>query len=276
MKIDRHLDKYPRQEGKRYLVTGSTSGLGYYAARHLAYLGADVILASRRENKLLEARERLLSEFPNAKIDVHVLDQADEASINTFVIETSKDHIDGVIYNAGIYFPPKGGEGLTWKTNALGTYLLSKGLKEAHPEMKEVFVGSLAQKFVKGKGYKETLGEIGRQREYALSKAAVRLLFEERCRQGKEAAFCHPGVTKTGIIRGYAPLIKKIGNAFLYVFLHHVDKAALTEVEALLVAKSGEEVKPRGLFALSGYPKTKKARFHDEKQAKSLIEFLEA
>jgi NAD(P)-dependent dehydrogenase (short-subunit alcohol dehydrogenase family) len=45
------LRRLPRQEGKTFVVTGGTSGIGYFIAEQLAATGAHVILAARSEDK---------------------------------------------------------------------------------------------------------------------------------------------------------------------------------------------------------------------------------
>ncbi|MDQ3632186.1 MAG: SDR family NAD(P)-dependent oxidoreductase, partial [Actinomycetota bacterium] len=49
----------PDQVGRRVVVTGANSGIGFHAARELAQHGARVLLAVRDESKGQEAARRI-------------------------------------------------------------------------------------------------------------------------------------------------------------------------------------------------------------------------
>ena len=76
----------------------------------------------------------------------------------------------------------------------------------------------------------------------------------------------HPGITATALLSPekttHKPLFSRLGHAFLYIFTHAPEKAALTAVLAAAgKAKNGDCIGPRGLFGISGYPhKTKYCR----------------
>ncbi len=276
MNVIEYDQKLPSLEGKRYLVTGSTSGLGFECVRHLLRLKAAVILASRNADKLEKAKTALLSEFPGGDIETKILDQADRCSVDFFVGSMDGERLDGIVYNAGIYFPSAGHKGLTFRTNALGTYLVFGGLKNLYPAARHVFVGSIMAMRPSRKGFAHSLEKAGRQKEYGLSKEAVELVYEQALEEGIDAVYVHPGIAKTSIIRGFAPFMKKIGNAFLYLFVHHSDKASLTEVVGLLDATpKGSRVYPRGLFQISGFPKVAPEKKRHGELRQALIGYLE-
>ncbi len=52
--------------GRVMIVTGSSSGLGYEAARYLCEGGNDIILACRSEEKANRAIEKIKRQNPNA------------------------------------------------------------------------------------------------------------------------------------------------------------------------------------------------------------------
>jgi NAD(P)-dependent dehydrogenase (short-subunit alcohol dehydrogenase family) len=89
-------------EGKIAMVTGASSGLGDRFARILAKAGAQVVLASRRVERLKELRAEIESEGGAA----HVvgLDVTDHASIKAAVAhaETEAGAIDILVNNAGV------------------------------------------------------------------------------------------------------------------------------------------------------------------------------
>src|SRR5689334_1181477 len=53
-------------DGKRALVTGSTAGIGFAAARALAREGAHVVINGRTEARVNAALEQLRAELPGA------------------------------------------------------------------------------------------------------------------------------------------------------------------------------------------------------------------
>lgn len=56
--------------GKTAIVTGSSSGIGYGFALQIAEMGATVYLACRNEKKAADARNRILEECINAKVEI--------------------------------------------------------------------------------------------------------------------------------------------------------------------------------------------------------------
>jgi NAD(P)-dependent dehydrogenase (short-subunit alcohol dehydrogenase family) len=87
-------------EGKRALITGGGSGIGFYIAQCMISAGAKVILTGRREAVLQEAVNTLGPE--NASYFVN--DITDLKSIPALIenIETNVGEIDILINNAGI------------------------------------------------------------------------------------------------------------------------------------------------------------------------------
>lgn len=89
-------------EGKVALVTGASSGLGARFAKVLAMAGAQVVLASRRIDRLKELRAEIEAEGGAAH--VVALDVTDYASIKSAVAhaETEAGSIDILVNNAGV------------------------------------------------------------------------------------------------------------------------------------------------------------------------------
>jgi NAD(P)-dependent dehydrogenase (short-subunit alcohol dehydrogenase family) len=67
----------PSQAGRLALVTGATSGVGFYAARELARKSATVIMPARDMRKAKEAAERIEAEVPKAQLYLAQLDLAE-------------------------------------------------------------------------------------------------------------------------------------------------------------------------------------------------------
>lgn len=60
--------------GRRALVTGSTSGIGYAIAKALAEAGAAVVVHGRTIDHVEAARARLGTEVPDAVVEGHAAD----------------------------------------------------------------------------------------------------------------------------------------------------------------------------------------------------------
>jgi NAD(P)-dependent dehydrogenase (short-subunit alcohol dehydrogenase family) len=89
-------------EGKIALITGASSGLGSRFAKVLAQAGAQVVLASRRVDRLKELRAEIEAEGGAAH--VVTLDVTDYASIKSAIAhaETEAGPIDILVNNSGV------------------------------------------------------------------------------------------------------------------------------------------------------------------------------
>ena len=66
----------PNQAGRRVLITGANSGIGYHTALELARKEAHVLLACRDRAKGEAAVARIRAQVPAARAEVMVLDLA--------------------------------------------------------------------------------------------------------------------------------------------------------------------------------------------------------
>ncbi|GAA3892202.1 oxidoreductase [Streptomyces sedi] len=98
----------PDLSGRRAVVTGANSGLGYATARELARHGARVVLACRSGQRGGEAQDRLLAEVPGAEVEFRPLDLADLKSVRAFAEELDGERLDLLINNAGVMAMPYG------------------------------------------------------------------------------------------------------------------------------------------------------------------------
>jgi NAD(P)-dependent dehydrogenase (short-subunit alcohol dehydrogenase family) len=231
----------------------------------MLYLGARVVLACRSEARAKAARERLLLEFPQGSVEVLLVDLADFASIDAFVSEIGKryEKIDIFLHCAGVYYPreahTKDGLPMTEGVNTWGTVRLARGVEHLlGADGRMIFTTSLVDRFGKdkhptGEGYAA----------YARSKYLLSafVLHRARARAAGAPAFIatHPGITATSLLSPekttHKPLFSRLGHAFLYIFTHKPEKAALTAVLAAAGrAANGDVIAPRGLFGISGYP----------------------
>src|SRR3712207_5009133 len=88
--------------GKVVAITGASSGIGEATARHLASLGATVVLGARRKERL----DTIVKELSEAgrKSSAHALDVTDIQSVRAFASAAKREHgrIDAIVNNAGV------------------------------------------------------------------------------------------------------------------------------------------------------------------------------
>lgn len=126
----------PDMEGKVAVITGSNSGIGFWAASALAGKGCTVVLACRTEEKAEAAKKEILEKFPDAKIDFIPLDNMDFASVRAFAetFHEKYDRLDVLANNAGVMALPlkesKDGYDIQIQTNHLSHFLLTSLLWE--------------------------------------------------------------------------------------------------------------------------------------------------
>ncbi|NED55020.1 SDR family NAD(P)-dependent oxidoreductase, partial [Micromonospora aurantiaca] len=91
----------PDLSGRRAVVTGANSGIGYHTALQLARHGASVVLACRSAERGQAAFDRMSAAAPGADIELGSLDLADLASVRAFAARYGDDPLDILVNNAG-------------------------------------------------------------------------------------------------------------------------------------------------------------------------------
>jgi NAD(P)-dependent dehydrogenase (short-subunit alcohol dehydrogenase family) len=255
----------PSLKGKRVLITGGTSGIGYEAAKALAYKGAAVTIACRSEAKAALAREAITKDIPSAEIDFVYYDQADPVSIAKVVEELKTREFFSIVLNAGVFNPPKelcvcpDGTSLTFQTNAVGTYLLFKGLAKTHAKSRYVFVNSIANRYPKRGDYSKYIHRCEKDYfdKYEVSKRAVMAIYETAYEKtALDVTMMHPGITQTQITRGYHKWFRRLANGFMRLFFHPAWRACL----GIVLLASGEGARgaysvPGDWWHINGYPR---------------------
>src|ERR1051325_6512767 len=128
------IENIPDQSGRVNIVTGSSSGIGYEAARVLANKNATVVLAVRSLEKGNAAAEKIRRQNEKVDVSVMLLDLANLGSIKEFVeaFRTRYSQLDLLLNNAGVMIPPYSkpvdGFELQFGTNHLGHFALTAQL----------------------------------------------------------------------------------------------------------------------------------------------------
>jgi len=226
----------PSLAGKRVLITGANSGIGFHAALKLARKGAQVTLACRDRQRGEDALARLDADSPSAHTELVLFDLASLASVREFAEKELARHrpLDILINNAGVMNPPKrlqtaDGFELQFGTNVLGhfalTALLMPALQRAATESTNrpriVTIASIAHKrgrlnfddLQSTKSYRP-------MRAYQQSKLANLMFTFELDRRLRAAnsrvmsVAAHPGVAETNLFRvgDYSPIEKTARN----------------------------------------------------------------
>src|ERR1700728_4489830 len=84
MKTNWTSENIASQAGRRVVITGANSGIGFEAALELARKGAELILPARTRAKAEDAVLRILQQVPQARLYPEILDLAEQASIHAF------------------------------------------------------------------------------------------------------------------------------------------------------------------------------------------------
>lgn len=230
----------PDLSGKRVLVTGAASGIGYEAARALAQKGADVWLVDRNEAAGQAAMERIRALRADARLRFLPLDLSSQQAIRAFAaaLLAEGQPLDVLVNNAGIQplserrTTPEGFE-LTFGIGHFGHFTLTGLLLPlllAAPAPRVVTVSSVAHAkgFIRFDDLQMERG-YNNQRPYNQTKLA-NLLFARELQRRAEAAgskllsiAVHPGVAQTSIGSNRKQLGKySLGDHFISLILSFV------------------------------------------------------
>jgi NAD(P)-dependent dehydrogenase (short-subunit alcohol dehydrogenase family) len=121
--------------GTTAVVIGATSGIGEAIARRLASEGMAVVLVGRRDQRLSETQERILSSLPDADLRPERADLSVLADVRALAERLTNDTVpDVVVSNAAVIaaLDDRTPEGIprTLAVNHLAPYLLLRSLIE--------------------------------------------------------------------------------------------------------------------------------------------------
>lgn len=275
------------------LVTGATSGIGYFVAEQLARRGDRVVLAARDPRRAEAATTSIRRQVPGAELEVVLLDLADLASVAAAATRLAAGRpLTALVTNAAVVSygvrrePPRltaDGYELHLGTAYLGHYAL---LARLLPRIEEwgtrmVHVGSLSSRVPVGRDPWSRLADPGREPSfvsYARSKVAVTLLHQVLAdhlapgvgstdltgspRRRAASVLAHPGTAvdvltpeRDGIPVSQPTDVSRLSRLIVRG-MHGKDGGAAVLVHAATAAgvRNGEVWGPGGRGQLSGSP----------------------
>lgn len=278
-------ERTPDQTGRRIVITGANSGVGYPAALELARAGAQVVLAVRDRGRGEAALARIRAEVPSALVEVGLLDLASLASVRAFAARQLDRGlpIDVLINNAGLIASgPRtqtvDGFELVFGTNVLGhfalTGLLLPAIERAITQSaaalpqapRVVMLASIAHKrgAIDFDDLQATRGYVP-MKSYSQSKLADLMLAFEMDRRLKAAGSpilsiaAHPGVANTNIFQAgdFSPLersIRRFVGRVIGTLLNSDVEGALPTIYAAVApeARGGGYYGPKGFQEMRG------------------------
>ena len=202
---------------KTIAITGATGGLGVEICKHLASLGANLVLINRGLDKSERLKQQLLKKFPNIHIDIVIADLGNFKSVKTATEQLKQFNIDILILNAGVYCVPRYttdiGYDNVFTTNFISHYYMVKQLLpilEKSIEGRVVAVGSIAHNYTKlNENDIDFSTNPKHSKVYGNSKRFLMFsLYELFKNQTKvKLSVVHPGVTFTNITKHYPKLV---------------------------------------------------------------------
>ncbi len=218
--------------GKRVLVTGANSGLGYAATRLLIESGAQVRLLVRSQAKGEDTLRRLgedVGRDVRDDVSFDVADLADLASVRAFATRqlARAERLDAVVHNAGALFAERAEtvDGLerTYQVHVvapflLTTLLLGRLLEDAPTRVISVTSGGMyAEKLVTARV--DSPGDYRGTTAYARAKRAQVVLTHEWARRvgsrGVGFHVMHPGWALTPGVETSLPVFRKVTGPLL-------------------------------------------------------------
>lgn len=249
-----------RQDGRRFVVTGASSGLGLETARALAAAGADVVLAVRNTEKGTAAARSM-----SGAVEVRRLDIADLSSVREFADGVGT--LDVLVNNAGVMAVPYGrtvdGFETQLGTNHLGHFALTNLLL---PSITDRVVVVSSDAHARGEVDLDDLHWERRPYKpfaaYRASKLANLLFLLELDRRLRAAGSpvravgAHPGSTATAITGNTGNRFKTwVGSWGHKLAGMPVERGALTTLYAATTNLPGNTyIGPDGFLEMRGWP----------------------
>lgn len=214
--------------GRRCLVTGANSGIGYETALAMADLGADVVLLCRNEERGVEALERIREKTGSARVSLEIVDMSHMESVRAAADRLTAGPIDILVHNAGVLpderIQTRDGLELTFATHVVGPFLLTRLLGESLEKSRDgrviwVSSGGMYTRRLNVEDPNWTNREYDGVLAYAETKRAQVILAElwAEAMRGKSVVVnsMHPGWADTPAVQGSLPRFHRLTRQIL-------------------------------------------------------------
>lgn len=276
MSVSRYISRrFSSLEGKCVAVSGSTGGIGRQLCRHLASLGASLILLDRSRSRSEALGEQLKQEFPSLCVSYITLDLENMESVKNAATQLLSDVPDYLVLNAGAYHIPRHicdtGYENVFQINFISPYFLARTLLPAIREKggRVVAVGSIAHNYSRTDA--NDVDFRTRKKSSLTYGNAKRYLTYSLLALGDGVSITHPGITLTNITAHYPKLIFALIKHPMKVIFMSPRKASLSILAGLFDTDSEGFywTGPRG-FGVWGYPEKKQLRTADSGEIASI------
>lgn len=264
--------------GKVVAVSGATGGIGRELCRHLASLGAALVLLDRNGQRSRALGAALEAEFPALSVDYIRVDMTEMETVRAAADALLARPLDYLILNAGAYAVPRfltrEGYDNVFQINFLSPYYLARRLL---PHLRArggrvIAVGSIAHTYSRTdendidfrtrKKPSLVYGNAKRRLMYALT--------DEAAEGG--ISIVHPGITQTNITAHYPKPIWLLIKYPMRLIFMSPRKAALSVLSGVFDACGESEwIGPRH-FDVWGYPRKKRLSSADAAERAAIAE----
>ena len=241
--------------GKLVVISGATSGIGYYTARKYASMGADLLCINRNEEKSEALRREIEHEY-GVKCNYKIADLSILAEIHRVAHDLSELNIpiDVLIHNAGVYLTKRevtvDGLEKVFVVQYLASFIMNYVLMDKLKSQKNsriIMVNSEGHRFEAWGLRPDDLNWEKRHysglRSYGSAKLAQllsMLVFAEQFEDsGVTVNSMHPGAVKTETGQDNGPIYKWFKRNFLDRSLRSPEVSA----EALFFLGASEKMK---------------------------------
>lgn len=283
MRTDAWIKKnMPSMAGKTVAISGATGGIGQELCRHLASLGATLLLLDRNSERSNAWIEKLKTEFPALNARHLRLDLSDFETVRSVTKELLASPPDYLIFNAGAYHIPRftcnTGHDNVFQINFVAPYYMARTLLSVMKERggRIVAVGSIAHNY--SHIDLEDIEFLTRPQSSKVYGNAKRWLMFSLfgLNESGTIAIAHPGITLTNITAHYPKWIYAIIKHPMRVIFMSPRRASLSILAAMVQdAKENEWFGP-SLFDIWGLPKKKVLRTCSADEAAEICQVAES